>query len=842
MKKTVRTCCALLVLAMVLGLLPGMSGMAHADGHQHHFTYSASGDTITATCDVDGCTLPENKVTLTIVATTNLYALDGLSKEASLVGLEEYNAATGFNLSTDNIIYLKGDSSFSTAKIKNGTAGVSSGYQARIAYNGTDNFGSKVAKVSFALTAKPTPHTHVYSYSVQGNVITATCTQNAANMEPCDLLNHEATLTLNAPLHQVYGDGLNANATFTGEIPGVNTPVINYRRSSSPLGTTAPIDASDYAYVAWCQIGNVTASVEYTISKAVNQGWSTMPHAEENLVYSGQAQALIAAGVPSAGSALYTVGLDADNEPDTALGGRPYTSSVPEMTNAGTYYVWCKIDGGKNYTSIGPQSVAVTIAPAQSEIAQAPTASDIILGQALSNSTLTGGTANVPGTFAWKDGTTVPALTDSQTTAYTVVFTPDDTANYEGAETTVTLTVIDPDQVAADGVADTIGQLPETVTLDSKDAIEAARAAYEALTPAQKEKVSPDTLQKLTDAEAALQLLQDKAAFADYIAQKAKEITDSMTDWDSDEAKQKAKEYSDDIAALVYDETKTLAENLAQVDTKYQQAQEDLGELRVNPYVVLGVKSSLTSPIEGKRYQWQYQRPGSPKWRNASGSSAKKQTYVFTPKMKQDGYVFRCRIQQPDKSYVYTPELTIHVLAIAPTVTLSPEAVTNAISSSKVTLHAEGQDYASFRWQVRKPGASKWSNVGSKNKDLTVTASAKTNGYQYRCAFINPTGTVYSDVTELVVELVAPKITAQPEDVTAAVKAKATFTVAAEGAQKYVWYYQAPGTDTWKKASGGSRATLKVSVKADMNGYRYRCDVSNADGTTTSDIATLTVE
>ena len=257
--------------------------------------------------------------------------------------------------------------------------------------------------------------------------------------------------------------------------------------------------------------------------------------------------------------------------------------------------------------------------------------------------------------------------------------------------------------------------------------------------------------------------------------------------------------------------------------------------------VVLGVKTTLTSPIEGVKYQWEHLRPGQTKWYKATGNYRQK-TYTFTPKMNNEGYIYKCKVTLADGSVVYTEDMYIHVLAIAPTVTLSPDSTTSAIVSSTATLHAEGEDYASFRWQVQKPGSSKWSNTGSSNKDLVVKATKKNNGYKYRCAFINPTGTVYSEVTELVVEMVAPKITAQPEDVTAAAKAKVTFTVEAEGAQKYVWYYQAPGTDTWKKASGGSRATLKVSVKANMNGNKYRCEVTNDAGTTITDAATLTVE
>ena len=69
-----------------------------------------------------------------------------------------------------------------------------------------------------------------------------------------------------------------------------------------------------------------------------------------------------------------------------------------------------------------------------------PTASAIIYGQSLGASQLTGG-SGVPGSFAWKDSSIAPKVSDSGTTNYTVVFTPTDTDNYNTVEGTVTVQV-----------------------------------------------------------------------------------------------------------------------------------------------------------------------------------------------------------------------------------------------------------------------------------------------------------------------------------------------------------------------------------------------------------------
>ena len=427
----------LLSLVMVLGLLPGMSLTALADGHTHSFTYSADGATITATCQNAGCDLNDNKVTLTIVPNPVLYYDDGQPKEASLEGLEAFNAATEKNISTDNIAYYKGDTNV-TAQIKagSGTSIKGATYTARLDVEG------KRATVTFTLTAKPTPHTHKFTYAAEGNVITATCTQNASNMEACELTNKQATLTLNAPLHTTYGDGKDANATLTGEIPGVTNPTIHYSKGSVTL-SSAPTDAG--TYTAWCQLGNATARVEYTIAKATNPGWTTLPQAKANLVYTGEPLELITAGTASAGSALYTVGTDPDNEPDDTAGGRPYTSSVPEMTNAGTYYVWCKIDGGKNYTSINAQKVEVTIARA--DITPSVSIVGWTYGQT-ANTPMVGDTDN-PGngevTYTYKvkdaDDSTYKSTVPTAAGNYTVKAVIAETANYNSGVATKDFTI-----------------------------------------------------------------------------------------------------------------------------------------------------------------------------------------------------------------------------------------------------------------------------------------------------------------------------------------------------------------------------------------------------------------
>jgi len=76
------------------------------------------------------------------------------------------------------------------------------------------------------------------------------------------------------------------------------------------------------------------------------------------------------------------------------------------------------------------------------------------------------------------------------------------------------------DQEAAKDATDKINALPENITVEDKETVEAARAAFDALTDDQRALVDVDALtEKLAAAEAALKVVLDKAAADDVIAQ-----------------------------------------------------------------------------------------------------------------------------------------------------------------------------------------------------------------------------------------------------------------------------------------------------------------------------------
>ena len=93
-------------------------------------------------------------------------------------------------------------------------------------------------------------------------------------------------------------------------------------------------------------------------------------------------------------------------------------------------------------------TVAITVTKATPYITGRVSAGKITCGDPLSKSVLTGtaqysgsDTSPVAGSFAWKDGSVKPAVSDSGVTKYIAVFTPADGNNYNSAETEITLTI-----------------------------------------------------------------------------------------------------------------------------------------------------------------------------------------------------------------------------------------------------------------------------------------------------------------------------------------------------------------------------------------------------------------
>jgi len=111
-----------------------------------------------------------------------------------------------------------------------------------------------------------------------------------------------------------------------------------------------------------------------------------------------------------------------------------YTVAYSNNTNKGEATV--TISGKGNYT--GTKQAKFTISDKLNPtVTTWPTAAAITYGQALSDSTLSGGVSTPPGTFTWENSATVPTATGPQN----VKFTPGNTTEYNTVTGTATVTV-----------------------------------------------------------------------------------------------------------------------------------------------------------------------------------------------------------------------------------------------------------------------------------------------------------------------------------------------------------------------------------------------------------------
>jgi len=90
----------------------------------------------------------------------------------------------------------------------------------------------------------------------------------------------------------------------------------------------------------------------------------------------------------------------------------------------------------------------------------------------------------------------------------------------------------------------------------------------------------------------------------------------------------------------------------------------------------------------------------------------------------------------------------------------------------------------------------------------------------------------------------APTITTQPTSQTVTEGGTATFTVVTSGTEplSYRWQQSTDSGRSWTDIGGATDATYNTeATTTSMNGYQYRCVVSNSAGSITSDAVSLTV-
>lgn len=138
-------------------------------------------------------------------------------------------------------------------------------------------------------------------------------------------------------------------------------------------------------------------------------------------------------------------------------------------------------------------------------------------------------------------------------------------------------------------------------------------------------------------------------------------------------------------------------------------------------------------------------------------------------------------------------------------------------------------------------GTLEW--VDADGNELSGATEVKVNTtYKWR---FTPTDTDYEILTGEIelYHVDAPAVTAQPKSVSVTVGDTATFEVTAAGTDvTYQWQIDRNDGNGFVNITGATGATYTTGVTdRDCNGFKYRCVISNAAGSATTDTVVLTV-
>ncbi|MBR6366304.1 MAG: InlB B-repeat-containing protein [Lachnospiraceae bacterium] len=258
----------------------------------------------------------------------------------------------------------------------------------------------------------------------------------------------------------------------------------------------------------------------------------------------------------------------------------------------------------------------------------------------------------------------------------------------------------------------------------------------------------------------------------------------------------------------------------------------------VNRTMSVGTTAPFTVEVRGKAtisYQWQSRKNESSNWSNSGQPGAKTATLSVNVIAGLDGWQFRCIITDGNGQRNVTDVVTLRVKTDTPKITTQPvdQTVTTGANAT-FSVAALCTETMTYQWQSRKDANSAWTNSGqsgAKTETLTVATIPGLNGWQFRCIVTAANGKkATSNVATLTV---LPVITQEPTDATAAAGEKAIFTVKANGkGLTYRWQSRKNADAAWTNSgqSGAKTDTLTVSMLAGLNGWQFRCVVTDANG------------
>ena len=541
------------------------TAVSYSFAHQHgSWAYSADGATLTATCGASEgtCGLTGRKVSLTLSAAGKTY--DGKPASVTVGTLAEQKAWKAADLSIPTVTYkyrATADGEWADA-----TEAVRAG-----AYKACISGGSASAEVEFAINKRTvtvsglTAKTKTYDGTTDAELVTsgaafdtevegdnlsvtgkatfdspsagddkrvaisdlALTGDSAANYELAAEGNQTtADANINKRVVELtwgnaefeYDGALHAPACALGnKVAGDDVSAI-----VSGAATDAGNDYEAVVSLSGDTAGNYALPASATKTFSIAKAGIAPSVSLDGWTYGDEAKSPSVSGNTSGGAVTYAY-YDAE---DNALSGQP--------ADAGTYSVKATVAETANYKEATTKPCVFTIArkgisKAVIELGDSLTCNDAEQVQTVQSVTV--------------DGLKVTyTVSDNKATAagdYTLTVTG--TGNFTGTATKKFTVAPNPDQVAADKAAELIEKIGDVkYNDDSKDAIEAAKKAYDSLTDEQKARVDSKVVEKLEKADEEYTKLDDEVKAAEEAVSKIGDVTYDGASKDAIEAARKA--------------------------------------------------------------------------------------------------------------------------------------------------------------------------------------------------------------------------------------------------------------------------------------------------------------
>ena len=261
----------------------------------------------------------------------------------------------------------------------------------------------------------------------------------------------------------------------------------------------------------------------------------------------------------------------------------------------------------------------------------------------------------------------------------------------------------------------------------------------------------------------------------------------------------------------------------------------------VNAEVVEGERAYFHVVASGTdfTYQWQYSSNNGKTWKNSTAATANTPDLNIAGSAANAKLLYRCVITNAAGS---AATVTVRVvLSAAPPVIVTQPVNAEVIEGERAYFHvaASGTDLA-YQWQFSSNNGRSWYNStgqGAATADLNVAGSAANTKYLYRCVITNAAGSVTTDVVRVVL-IAAPEIVTQPVNAVVTEGSRAYFHVVAAGDNlTYQWQFSSNNGRSWYNSNGqgAKTADLNVAGSAANTKYLYRCVITNAAGSVTTE-------